>query len=126
MAHLYILTGLLALSACDSVPIHDEIFYGNKGMHGAVLFHTLAPETEELSFDQWMTVLRKEPLVCSSVTTFGDIKGAVEKLCSVCNCCSYDQKVQLQEFFQRAQKASQETTNEVHKSSSSGKSIRPH
>lgn len=95
----------LSLVACDSVPIKDEIFYGNKGMHGAVEFHTLTSGQREIKFEDWMQLLKSKPLVCSSVETFGDYKAAIEKLCSVCNCCSYEAKAQLAQFFTNIQKA---------------------
>lgn len=95
----------LLLSGCDQVPIKDAIAYGNKGMQGAVEFHTLAKGKRELTFEQWMQIIRTKPLVCTSVETFGDAKAAIEKLCSVCNCCSYDTKAQLAQFFTNIEQA---------------------
>lgn len=102
---LFIMMGAPLLS-CNQVPIKDEIFYGNKGMRGAVEFHTLNTKTREISFEDWMKLLRTKPLVCSSVETFGDIKAAVEKLCSVCNCCSYETTAAIEQFFANVKKAS--------------------
>lgn len=99
------MTGVLVLNGCGQVPIKDEIFYGNKGMQGAVEFHTLTSGSREIKFEDWMKLLRTKPLVCSSVETFGDYKAAIEKLCSVCNCCSYEAKAQLAQFFTNVQKA---------------------
>jgi hypothetical protein len=104
MAPLSILMALLLLS-CSQVPIKDEIFYGNKGMRGAVEFHTFTTDQKQISFEDWMKMLRSEPLVCSSVSTFGDYKKAIEQLCSVCNCCSPDVTAKAEEFFNNIQKA---------------------
>lgn len=101
--HLSISTAVLVLSACTQVPVKDEIFYGNKGMLGAVEFHTLTPGQTNLTFEQWMQLLRTQPLVCSSVNAFGDLKGAFEKLCSVCGCCSYDTKKAAEAFFTKVE-----------------------
>lgn len=106
----YIVMVVLLLSftsACSQVPINDEIFYGNKGMEGAVEFHTFTAIQKDISFEDWMTMLRTEPLVCSSVSTFGDYKKAIEQLCSVCNCCSPDVTAKAEEFFNNIQKATQ-------------------
>jgi hypothetical protein len=103
-ALLFILMGAPLLS-CSSVPIKDEIAYGNKGMQGAVEFHTMTSSKRELSFEQWMQLLKAKPLVCTSVEAFGDFKAAVEKLCSVCNCCSYEAKAALEQFFTNVQTA---------------------
>lgn len=92
------------LLSCNQVPIHDEIFYGNKGMMGAVEFHTLTTDTREIGFEDWMGMIRTQPLVCSSVSTFADMKAAFEKLCSVCNCCNADTKAKAEEFFNQVMK----------------------
>lgn len=90
---------------CAQVPIHDEVFYGTKGNNGAVAVHTLFPGTQDISEADWLNIFYSEPLICESVSTFGDIKAAVEKLCSVCNCCAYDTQKQMQTFFDNIQKA---------------------
>lgn len=93
----------LLLSGCSQVEVKDEIFYGNKGMHGAVAFHTLTPDKREITFEEWMKLLKEKPLVCSSVEAFGDYKGVVEKLCSICNCCTYETKAAFDRFFANVQ-----------------------
>lgn len=99
MPLLFTMMGALLLESCDQVPITDEIFYGNKGMQGAVSFHTLTSGQKNISFEDWMKILRTQPLICSSVKTYGDMKAAFEKICSICNCCSYDTKAKADEFF---------------------------
>jgi len=96
----------LLLEACGQVQLKDQIFYGNKGMQGAVEFHTLTTASRNLTFEQWMNLLRSQALVCSSVQTFADDKATFEKVCSFCNCCSYDTTQAVEEFFKNIQKAS--------------------
>lgn len=90
---------LTFLSSCGTVALRDELFYGNKGMLGAVEFHSLTTEQKDISFENWMQLLRNNPLICSSVSTFGDIKTFYEQVCSVCNCCSADTSAKAEEFF---------------------------
>ena len=94
----------LALS-CSQVQIKDEVFYATKGVMGATAIHTLAPGQQNIKFQDWLTLLRTKPLVCSSIDTFGDFKKAIEQLCSVCNCCNYDSKQSMENFFSKLQKA---------------------
>lgn len=97
------LMGALQLSGCDSVSVKDEIFYGNKGMMGATEFHSLTTDQKAISFEDWMKLLRTEPLICSSVQTFGDAKMFFEKVCSVCNCCDVDTTKAAEQFFTNVQ-----------------------
>lgn len=71
---------------------------------GAVEFHSMTTDTKEISFEDWMGMIRTQPLVCSSVGTFADMKAAFEKLCSVCNCCSPDTTAKAEEFFNQVLK----------------------
>lgn len=103
---LFITMGPLLLSGCNQIPVKDEIFYGNKGMMGAIEFHTLTTGQRKISFEEWMQLLRSKPLICSSVDTFGDAKAFYEKVCSVCNCCSYETTAAAETFFSNI-KASQ-------------------
>ncbi len=103
MARLFIAMVPLLLSACGTVPLQDEIMYGNKGMLGAVEFHTFTPAKRPLTFEQWMQLLKTKPLICTSVQTFGDIKKFMEQVCSVCNCCAADTKERAEEFFNNVQ-----------------------
>lgn len=99
----------LQLSGCSQVQIKDEIFYGNKGMLGAVEFHTLTTGTKEISFEDWMKLIRNNALICSSVDTFGDAKVAFEQLCSVCNCCTADTTAAVDKFFENVNQAQRMT-----------------
>lgn len=90
---------VLALSACSGVTVKDEIFYGNKGTLGAVSFHTLTAGQQDISPKDWANLLATQPLICSSIQTFGDLKAALEQLCIVCNCCTYDQEAAIDQFF---------------------------
>lgn len=103
MGPLSIAMVLLLLNACGTVPIKDEIFYGNKGMMGAIEFHTFTADKRPLSFELWMKLLRTKPLICSSVSTFGDAKKFYETVCSVCNCCQADTTAKAEEFFSNVQ-----------------------
>lgn len=90
---------------CSSVPIKNETFYGTKGKDGAVIIQTLIPGTQDISEADWLNIFYSEPLVCSSVNTFGDIKSSIEKLCSICNCCTYEAKAQMEAFFKNIQQS---------------------
>jgi hypothetical protein len=92
------------LSGCTQVPIKDEIVYGNKGMLGSIEFHTLTTETREVTFQEWMQIIRDNPLVCTSVTAFGDVKTELEQLCSVTP-CSPDVASAIEQFSQNLTKA---------------------
>jgi hypothetical protein len=93
------------LSSCGNVTIKDEVWYGNKGMMGAVAFHTFTTDSHEVSFEDWMRILRNNPLVCTSVTSVGDMKKELEQLCSVCNCCSPDMTAALDQFVTNVAKS---------------------
>jgi hypothetical protein len=95
---------VLFLNGCSNVTVKDEIFYGNKGMQGAVEFHSMTPGQKNLTFEQWMQLIRTQPLVCSSVEAYGDMKTAFEQICSVCNCCTPDTKTAVETFFSKVEK----------------------
>jgi hypothetical protein len=99
MVPLFILTGPGVLS-CSRVDIKDATFWGNKGMQGAVEFHTLKPGKVNVSFEDWMKLIRTKPLVCTSPDSFGDMKKAVGQLCSACNCCDYETTKKFDRFFE--------------------------
>lgn len=105
MRILFIMTAVLLLESCGTVDIKDEILYGNKGMLGAVEFHTLTKDKVVISFADWMKLLRTKPLICTSVDTAGDVKAEIEKVCSVCHCCSYDTTAAADEIFQNIKDA---------------------
>lgn len=96
---------VLLLLSCNQVTVKDEIMYGNKGILGAVEFHTLTKGKREVTFEEWMKLIRSKPLICTSVEAFGDMKAAVEKVCSVCNCCTYETQAALEQFFLNVQGA---------------------
>jgi hypothetical protein len=96
----------LTAPSCSRVSIKDAIFFGNKGMQGAVEFHTLTTDQRNLSFEDWMKLIREKPLVCTSPDTFGDMKKAVEQLCSVCNCCDYETTKKINQFFNHVEAVS--------------------
>lgn len=102
MVGLFTMMVALLLNGCSSVTVKDEIFYGNKGMVGAVEFHLLTTDKATLSFEQWMQLIRTQPLVCTSVNNLGDLKAEIEKLCSVCNCCTYATTAAVEQFATRA------------------------
>lgn len=79
--------------------------FGNKGVLGAVEFHTLTGGQREISFEDWMRTLRTQPMICTSVTAFGDVKTELEQLCSVCNCCTADTTAAIDGFFANIQAA---------------------
>lgn len=104
MRLLFILMAALLLESCGTITVKDEILYGNKGMLGAVEYHTLAATQKEVSFEDWMQTLRTQPMVCTSVNTVADVKAAFEQMCSICNCCSYDTTEAAETLFSNLQK----------------------
>lgn len=99
LSYLVISLVLIFLIDCSSVTIKDEIVFGNKGSLGAVQLHTLTSDQQDLTKPQWDKILLTQPLICASTSTFGDIKIAIEQLCSVCNCCSYNTQAAITDFF---------------------------
>lgn len=75
-------------------------------MLGAVEFHTFTTQQVEISFEDWMKILRTKPVMCTSVTTVGDVKKELESLCSVCNCCTADMTAAIDQFVTNVTKAS--------------------
>lgn len=103
----YIATVALVLSSCGQVTVKDEVMYGNKGMIGAVEFHTLTTGQKDISFEAWMQALKTEPMICTSINAFGDVKEELEQLCSVCNCCAADMTKAIDQFFDNMTQAQQ-------------------
>lgn len=89
---------LIFLMGCGQVPVKDEVIYANKGMGGGVSFHLLTKDQKDIAFADWMKILRNNPLICTSVTAFGDIKIEIEQLCSICGCCSADMTKAIDQF----------------------------
>lgn len=116
---------VVLLLSCSQVTVKDEIVYANKGMLGAVGLHTLTNDQCEVTFQEWMSLLRTNPMLCVSVSAFGDVKKELEQLCSVCNCCSVDMTVAIDQFMTNVQKSeSGENTNENDNSRTCGSSLR--
>lgn len=75
-------------------------------MLGAIELHTLTAGQKDISFQDWMKALRNNPMICTSVNAFGDVKKELEQLCSVCNCCAPDMTAAIDTFFNNIDQAS--------------------
>ncbi len=69
------------------------------GASGADCYHTLTPETRELTKAEWDT--ERFGMVCTKADTFADWKAAIEKLCNKTGICDYQTQASLIAFFER-------------------------
>ncbi len=96
---------VLLLPNCSQVPVKDQVWWGTKGIRGAVEVHTLQTGTKQISFEDWLKMIRIRPMLCTSVETFAQIKGDYEKFCSYCNCCQYDTNQTVKSSFNNLERA---------------------
>jgi hypothetical protein len=75
---------LLSLSSCQSTKIKNQKWCGDFSPYGADCFETLTTKTWSLSQAEW----DKERFgqVCTASKNYGDLKAALEKLCSAGRC----------------------------------------
>ena len=95
---------VLTLPSCSNVTIKDSEWFGDLGQKGAIGIHTLTTDQDKISKPAWDKA--RIGMLCTSVQTFGDLKKSVEQLCSNCNCCTYDETKQVNDFVARAQSVS--------------------
>lgn len=112
LTSLFLLMGLLLLSNCSTVKIPDHVACLNKGPLGAHCAHTNVAKTYNISAADWQALSFGQ--VCTADDpdhfgqTFADIKAALEKVCSICNCCSFSQQEQTEFFFTDIKKHQQQ------------------
>ena len=92
-----LLMGVLSLSSCETVPIHDMQVCSQLPMnYGAVCDSYLTDNHLVLTESQWVELQNSwmasgQTVECTSSQTIADIKAELEKLCSVTS-CSYETK----------------------------------
>ena len=92
--------GLLLLGNC-SVQIKDETLYWDAGPSGAVTAGFLSSGSSIIDKPAWDDL--RIGMACVSADAVGDLKSEIEKLCSVCNCCTYAVVKSLKNFFTRVE-----------------------
>lgn len=69
------------------------------GDAGATAFHTLTPQTRDLTKQQWDQ--ERFGMLCTETVTFAEIKKIIEKLCDQTKNCKYD--AEIQKFFENVE-----------------------
>lgn len=111
-----ILTGVLLLANCNSVPISDAQFCSPiPGDLGATCDNLLSKNQEILTQDQWVNrqaewQAQGFSTECTTSKTIGDIKGEIEKLCSVTK-CNYQVKQKILKGLSKIQALGSENKN---------------
>lgn len=88
--------------SCAQIEIKDEEVCGDKGELGASCFHTLKEDVRRLTKPEWDK--ERFGMLCMKVGSFLDFKSEIEKLCSITDRCTQEQKEALDEFFSRINK----------------------
>lgn len=96
------------ISGCANVPIVDHAFYGDLVSDGATEFHFLTSETHDYDKPTWDSM--RGGMICEQPDVFADWKADLEKLCSISNRCTYQQKQALQDFYSRVQSVQKRVT----------------
>jgi hypothetical protein len=84
--------------SCGSVTIKDSTWDGSLGGDGAAEFHTLKSDKAYLTLDEFIRKWEDlaHPMICTTVDTFADWKGIMEKLCSESpGKCKYEDQKKL-------------------------------
>jgi hypothetical protein len=89
----------LIFSACTSVPIKNQTFYGDIGKDGAIAFQTLSTKTWDVSKACWDKI--RFGMICEKAETFADWKSALEKLCSRKGACTYEEVQALKKLAKK-------------------------
>ena len=103
---------LLSLSACATVELKDFEACGDKVDLGATCFHSLTPETRKLTKEEWDKI--RFGRISLHIDAFLYMKSAIEKLCSVSDRCTYEEKEQLSDFFSRVESFQGEVMSHQH------------
>lgn len=69
------------------------------GSEGATCAHTLSEKTRDIEKKAW----DEERLgqVCTQAKNIGEMKSAIEKLCSLSGACTYEEVQKMKEMFRR-------------------------
>lgn len=106
-------TVLLLLSSCGSVQVKDAEVCTPLGIFGAHCKHTLTTQSRDLTTEEWASMSFGQ--VCTADPqdklgqTFSDIKETIEKLCSKCNCCTYESKKKIDEALSKIQRLQEDS-----------------
>ena len=96
---------VLFVASCASVKIKDNEFCGDFGEDGATCFTFLTRKQRDIPKQIWDH--ERYGQICSKPAVFADWKAVIQKLCSSSKYrCTYEEKQQLEEFFQRLEKIS--------------------
>lgn len=93
------LLGILLSTACAKVEIKNTELCWDAGNQGAICENTLKDEERVLTPAQWEA--ERFGRGCMTQADFGEIKAAIEKLCSEPNRCTYEFKKKFQEFVKK-------------------------
>lgn len=114
---LCILTGLLLLNSC-AVTIHDAQFCSPiPGGLGAVCDNFLSQNQKILSAEEWQALQAEwiasgQSVECTPSNTIGDVKGEIEKLCSLVK-CDYQTKKKIVSGLKKLQALGRNQTLDV-------------
>lgn len=106
------------LQSCANVQIKDSAWIGPyPDKSGAVEFHTLTVDSKEYTpqeFEAWLFDAN-EPVLCTKAIVFGDWKSVIEKLCSISDRCTYEEKEAIKKFFSRVDRFQGMISNAQHR-----------
>lgn len=93
---LILLSTLLA--SCGTVTIKNNEWCGDFGVGGASCFHQQGNQpVQRLSKEEWDK--KRFGWLCTSPTSFADMKATILKLCKAYKKCQYDQTAQTVSFY---------------------------
>lgn len=100
------MASLVFLSGCAGAVLTDHEGFGSLGIEGASVFHTLTPETGQLTIEEWAARWDDldHPLVCFGTEMLAEWKGDLEKLCSV-EPCTVKMKDAVDAFYAKVKAA---------------------
>jgi len=105
---LFLLTVLLANSACSNIPIKDVTLYWPMGPDGAAVTHTLSDGTSQMTKAEWDAFSDKT--VAMLYEDFGWFRGTLEKLCSEHKgMCKPEMQAKLTAFVEKTKRDAKRT-----------------
>lgn len=91
------------LTGCASVKIDDHEWCTIAGEDGAYCFHTISDKQRDLTKAEWESLSRG--WLAGSPQAYGNLKTAVEQLCSETNKCKYEEVQAIKAFFSKIEEA---------------------
>lgn len=91
------LISLLSLAGCAQVEIRDHEWCTIAGLDGAYCFHTLSDKERDLTKEEFEAL--SLGWLAGSPEAYGNLKEAVEKLCSGNSKCTYEEVQAFKAFF---------------------------